>query len=196
VTCRPSAGPRSTGQKAKKARSKSEKAAEPLTSRKLEELALSYLNRFDCTAQKLKQHLRGHARKLAGAAEADAWISQIIERYQASGMLDDARFAKNFASQLTARGKSSRAISQKLAQRGVQSDVAGELMAARKQDEPGAELEAAIAYVRKRRLGHHRSPEKRDAYRHKDLASLARQGFSFDIAKRALGPGKSSDDEF
>jgi regulatory protein len=189
LTFRPSA-------KARKPRAESEKAAEPLTLRRLEELAVGYLNRFDCTTQKLKQHLRGRARKLGGGAEADAWIAQIIERYQASGMLDDARFAKNFASQLTTRGKSARAISQKLAQRGVPSDIAGELMAARKQDEPGAELEAAIAYVRKRRLGPHRSPEKREEYRHKDLASLARQGFSFDIAKKALGPGVSSDEEF
>ena len=182
--------------KARKARSKSEQAAEPLTLRKLEELALSYLNRFDCSAQKLSQHLRGRARKLQGGAQAEAWIAKIIARYRASGMLDDARFAKHLASQLTTRGKSARAISQKLAVRGVPSDVAGELMATRKRDEPGAELEAAIAYVRKRRLGPHRSPEKREEYRHKDLASLARQGFSFDIAKKALGPGASSDEEF
>jgi regulatory protein len=50
--------------------------------------------------------------------------------------------------------------------------------------------------VRKRRLGPFRSAETRDEHRHKDLASLARQGFSFDIAKRALGPGESSDEEF
>jgi regulatory protein len=69
-------------------------------------------------------------------------------------------------------------------------------MAARRQAEPDAELEAARAYVRKRRLGPHRSPEKRAEYRQKDLASVARQGFSFDIAKKALGPGQGSDDEF
>ncbi len=189
MTFRPSA-------KANKARGKSEKAAEPLTARKLEELAVSYLNRFDCTVHKLKQHLRERVRKLGGSAEADTWIAAIIERYRGSGMLDDARFAKNFASQLASRGKSARAISQKLAGRGVPSEVAGELMAARKQDEPGAELEAARAYARKRRLGPYRSAEKREEYRQKDLASLARQGFSFDIAKKALGPGPASDDEF
>jgi len=57
------------------------------------------------------------------------------------------------------------------------------------------ELEAARAYARKRRLGAYRSPEKRAEYRQKDLASLARQGFSFDIAKQALGPGAGTDDE-
>jgi regulatory protein len=171
-------------------------AAEPLTKRKLEELAVGYLNRFDCSAQKLKQYLSGRARKLQGGAEAQTWIAEIIERYQVSGMLDDARFARNLASQLNARGKSSRAISQRLRARGVPNDVAAELMATRRRDEPGAELEAALAYVRKRRLGPFRSVEKRDACRHKDFASLARQGFSSEIARKALGPGASTDEDF
>jgi regulatory protein len=172
------------------------KPPEPLTRLKVEQWALAYVNRFDCTASKLKQHLTSRVRKLGGDEHAAAWIAELVERYAGSGVIDDARFAKNLASQLTRRGKSSRAISQKLALRGVPSDVAGELMTSRKRDEPGAELEAAQAYVRKRRLGPHRSAEKRAEYRHKDLASLARQGFSFDIAKRALGPGASSDEEF
>jgi regulatory protein len=169
---------------------------EPLTRQKLEQLALAYLNRFDVTASKLERHLTQCARKLGGDAQVAGWIAELTARYIGSGLLDDTRFAKNLASQLTSRGKSARAISQKLALRGVPSDVAGELMATRKQDEPGAELEAALNYVRKRRLGPHRSADKREEYRRKDLATLARQGFSFDIAKQALGPGPSSDDEF
>jgi regulatory protein len=186
-----------TARRPREPREKAEKAPpEPLTRRKLEDLALAYLNRFDCTAKKLEQYLRGRARKLGGGADALGLIAETIERYQASGMLDDARFARNFAAQLTARGKSTRAIAQKLAVRGVPSELSSELLSARKQADPGAELEAARAYVRKRRLGHYRSDEKRDAMRHKDLASLARQGFSFDIAKKALGPGASTDEEF
>jgi regulatory protein len=169
---------------------------EPLTRQKLEQLALAYLNRFDCTATKLRQHLTLRAKKLGGDEQAADWINALVERYLGSGVLDDARFARNLASQLNARGKSARAISQKLSQRGVPSDVTSELMSARKQAEPGAELEAARAYARKRRLGSYRKDDERDANRHKDLASLARQGFSFEIAKRALGPGSSSDEEF
>lgn len=177
-------------------RSKTARPPEPLTKLKLEQMALGYVNRFECTASKLKQHLASRVRKLGGDENAAGWIAELVERYCGSGVLDDARFAKNLASQLTRRGKSSRAISQKLALRGVPSDVASELMTARKQDEPGAELDAARAYVRKRRLGPFRSAETRDEHRHKDLASLARQGFSFDIAKRALGSGASIDEEF
>lgn len=190
----PGRGEPPSKKKAKKAKPAEER--EPLTRLKVEQMALAYVNRFDVSASKLRQHLTQRVRKAGGSEEAAAWITELVERYQGSGVLDDARFARNLASQLTARGKSTRAIQQKLAQRGVSSDVADELMTKRRADEPEADLEAARTYVRKRRLGPYRSPEKRDEFRHKDLATLARQGFSFDTAKKALGPGASSDDEF
>ena len=178
-----------------KAEGRAAKQAEPLTRLKLEQMALAYVNRFDCTANKLKRHLAERVRKQGGDENAEAWIAELVERYQGSGVLNDARFAKNLASQLTTRGKSSRMISQKLAMRGVPSDVAQELMTARKQEEPNAELDAARAFARKRRLGAYRNADERAEYRQKDLASLARQGFSFDTAKRALA-AETADDEF
>jgi len=180
--------------KAKKSKRSEER--EPLTRQKVEQMALAYVNRFDVSASKLRQHLATRVRKAGGHEQASAWISELVERYQGSGVLDDARFAKNLASQLSARGKSARAIAQKLAVRGVSSELADDLMSTRRAEEPEAELEAARTYVRKRRLGPFRSAEKRAEFRHKDLATLARQGFSFDIAKKALGPGPSTDDEF
>jgi regulatory protein len=181
-----------------KAAGRVKKTPEPLTRLKVEQMALAYVNRFDCTATKLKRHLAERVRKQCGDENAEAWIAELVERYLSSGVLNDARFAKNLATQLTTRGKSSRMISQKLAMRGVPSEVAQDLMTARRQDEPNAELDAARAFARKRRLGPHRDPEKRAEYRQKDLAALARQGFSFDTAKKALGTlgGEGGDDEF
>ncbi len=175
---------------------KAGKERAPLTRQKLEQIALAYVNRFDVSVSKLRRHLELYARKAGADAEAAGWITELLERYVGSGVLDDTRFARNMASQLTRRGKSSRAIAQKLSARGVAADVTSQLMSSRRESEPGAELEAARAYVRKRRLGPHRSPETRDEFRHKDLAALARQGFSFDIAKQALGTGASTDEEF
>jgi regulatory protein len=181
-----------------KAAGRVKKEPEPLTRLKVEQMALAYVNRFDCTATKLKRHLAERVKKQGGHDDAEAWIAELVERYLGSGVLNDARFAKNLATQLTTRGKSSRMISQKLAMRGVPSEVAQDLMTARRQDEPNAELDAARAFARKRRLGPHRDPEKRAEYRQKDLAALARQGFSFDTAKKALGAlgGEGDDDEF
>ena len=181
-----------------KAAGRVKKEPEPLTRLKVEQMALAYVNRFDCTATKLKRHLAERVKRQGGHDDAEAWIAELVERYLGSGVLNDARFAKNLATQLTTRGKSSRMISQKLAMRGVPSEVAQDLMTARRQDEPNAELDAARAFARKRRLGPHREPEKRAEYRQKDLAALARQGFSFDTAKKALGTlgGEDDDDEF
>jgi regulatory protein len=54
-------------------------------------------------------------------------------------------------------------------------------------DEGGAsELAAACALVRRRRLGPYRAPGKRVDCRQKDLASLARAGFSLALARRVL----------
>jgi regulatory protein len=175
---------------------RAERPPEPLTRQRLEQAALGYLNRFDVSSRKLRQHLALRVKKDGGHPDAALWIDELVERYEGSGVLDDARFAKNLTGQLTARGKSTRAIAQKLALRGVPEEVAHELLATRKQESPGAELEAALAYVRKRRLGPYRSADKRGEHHQKDLASLARQGFSYDIARRALGPGASTDDEF
>jgi regulatory protein len=167
----------------------------PLTRQLIEEWALSYVNRFDCTASKLSRHLTTRARKHGWIDSAPTFIDELVTRYQGSGVLDDERFARNLTAQLAARGKSSRAISQRLAARGVTSEVSQALLAARRHDEPSAELEAARAYARKRRLGVHRPADVRDEHRRKDLATLARQGFSFEIARQALGPGSSTDDE-
>ena len=169
---------------------------QPLDRAKLEQLALSYLNRFDVSSRKLEQHLRARVRKLGAPPDVSTWIAELIARYQGSGLLNDTRFAEQLAAQLAARGKSSRAIAQKLAARGVTSQLSGDVLTSRKREEPDGELQAAITYARKRRLGPFRALADREQFRRKDLATLARQGFSFDIARKALGEGAGSEDEF
>lgn len=167
-----------------------------LSAEALEQHALAYLNRFDCSSRRLKQHLSGRVRRAGGHPQADVWIDDLLQRYARSGLLDDARFAANLAAHLAARGKSRRAITRTLLGRGVPSEIASALMSERQRDAPEAELAAALVYVRKRRLGPYRGADERDAFRFKDWAALARQGFSAEIARRALGPGGSTDEEF
>jgi regulatory protein len=167
-----------------------------MTRDELERVALAYLNRFDCTAHKLERHLRTRAARSGAGAEAEPWIEALMERYRASGLIDDARFATNLAERLASGGKSARAIRSRLGARGVSGELVERLMRQRREHEPGGELAAAEAYVKKRRLGRFREPEERAKYWRRDLASLARQGFELDIARRALGPGPSTPDEF
>ena len=53
-------------------------------------------------------------------------------------------------------------------------------------DTAKTELDAATRYIRRRRLGHYRTKGKAEDFYEKDLAALARAGFSYDVAKKAL----------
>lgn len=162
----------------------------PLEPQALDALALRYLDRFDCSVQKLRSHLQQAIRKRGGDQDAlGRHVDALLERYQASGLLNDARFAENLAVRLKERGGSRRAIVQKLRQRGITSGVADASVSR----SPQAELEAAKAFVRRRRLGPHRPEAERQPNRQRDLAALARRGFDHETAIRALGHGREDD---
>ena len=165
----------------------------------IEAAALRYLERFDCSVARLRKVLSERVAKaaragVAEAAAAPAIIEELLERYQSSGLIDDQRFAKNFAARQRDRGMSRRMIEQKLRARGIGAEVLQELLP--RNESAASELEAARAFARRRRLGPHRKPELRDEYRRKDLMAMARAGFNYDTASRVVGNGSSSDDAF
>jgi regulatory protein len=168
---------------------KNARDAGPLTPEALEEAALRYLNRFDCSVVKLRSHLLTLVRKRGYDAALAAHAETLLERYRASGVLDDGRFAKNLAERLRGKGASKRMLKKKLLARGIGRDVADEVARA----SPDSDLEAARAFARRRRIGPHRPEAERLANRRRDLAALARQGFDHDTALRALGQGNDED---
>jgi regulatory protein len=173
----------------------------PVTAEELDGKALRYLDRFDSSAKNLRRVLATYVRRAAaerGAAavtDSTAQIEALLTRYQASGLLDDARFAGALAAGLRRRGASSRAVVQKLRFRGVDTEIATQALKGL-DAEAGvdAELQAARAFVRRRRIGPHRPEAERAQKRHKDLGALARAGFSMDVARRALGGTGNEDD--
>jgi regulatory protein len=81
-------------------------------------------------------------------------------------------------------------IEQKLRARGISADTVQGLLP--RNESARSELESAQAFARRRRLGPHRKPETREAYRRKDLMAMARAGFDYDTASRVIGVGSSS----
>ena len=190
-----------SSQRAKRARSSSRIA--PLTQAALEAVALRYLNRFDATRSRVKQVLERkveRVRKALGAADTGAnaahqdleqsaqWIEQTLTRLCDAGYVDDQRYARNLTRSLLDRGCSPRQLQNKLRQRGVPAPLANDVVAelASTVDD---ELRAASRLVKRRRMGYLRTEAAREPRANKDLAALARAGFSFQIARRALsGP--------
>ncbi len=113
------------------------------------------------------------ARRIHGAcAEAATWVDQIVERLKENLLLDDVRVAEARAATGASRGCSRRLIGQKLRRQGVAADVVTSSTAAINDEA------SAIEYSRRRKLT--------SKGRQKALAALARQGFPFDVARRAL----------
>lgn len=173
--------------------------SQPPTDAELEAYAVSYLSRFDCTVARLTEVL---LRKLGSApskrkgdddgetasnvSRERESVSKIVSRFVEVGYLNDERFARLLAGSLLARGTAPRRTVERLKQRGVRADLADSVV--RDCAASGeTELVAASRLVRRKKLGWCRSDEAtRKARAQKDLAVLARAGFSFDVARRVL----------
>lgn len=154
---------------------------------------MHYLERYSAPAAQLRRVL---ARKVAlscryhgedPAAHAEA-LDDVVARCTASGLVDDERFAEARAATLRRRGRSARAVAATLAAKGVGRQLA-ERASSVGDDE---ELAAARKSARRKRLGPW-SRGDRAASRQKDLAALARAGFSIAIA-RAVIDGADEED--
>lgn len=161
------------------------------TASHLENAALHYLERFSSSSANLRRVLMRKVARSARAhgtdpAEGAGLVEAIIARYLQSGLLDDAAYATQKAASLRRRGTSRYGIRGKLAVKGVETELIDAALE-RLDDEHGAgDLVAACALVRRRRLGPYRPQEERATRRQKDLAALARAGFSLDLARRVL----------
>ncbi|MFL0692536.1 MAG: regulatory protein RecX [Agrobacterium tumefaciens] len=96
--------------------------------------------------------------------------------------LDDQNYAEIRANSAARSGRSKRAIARKLAEKGVDRSIVEAVLV------DADDLRSAVVYARKKAFGPFRRPdiEADEARWSKEIASFARQGFSFDLAKRVL----------
>jgi len=148
---------------------------------------LHYLERFPTTEARLRQVLLRRALRDAGRLDLDPadvrrTVDAVLVRLIAGGLIDDRAFAANRARRLTLAGRSPARIRAALALKGLDDPSIVTALREVAEELPDPELVAAMAYARRRRLGPW-GPAERQA---KDLAVLARAGFSFRIARKLL----------
>jgi regulatory protein len=164
----------------------------PLTKAYLERAALHYLERYDSSVEGLRRVLLRRVDKAAreercDREEATVWVEEVLRRAVSAGLVDDRRFAEGRAASLRRRGESARRIALKLRDKGVDGDlIAAALAEEDGEDDDAAEFAAACRFARRRRLGPMREAGDREDRRDRDLAALARAGFSLDVARRVL----------
>ena len=128
--------------------------------------------------------------KEEAAPMVEAALASLIK----TKMLDDGRFAQLWVDHLRRRGTSTRMIEKKLREKGVASSHISDALSAYEPDDGGdPEAASALAYAMRRRLGPYRRPYDPDPdRRRKDLAAMARAGFSYGVASDTLRPPEAS----
>ncbi len=176
------------------------KPPKPLSPASLRESAYAYLTRTAATAAGVKAQLDrkittwARASLRAGADEdevttaaelAKTWVAPLVADLVAARLIDDARFAEARAQRLAGAGKSRRVIVHHLTQKGIEQEMARDVVG----HDASAELDAALRLAKKRRLGpFSRDPEQLTTRegRSKQMGVLARAGFDLGTCERVL----------
>ena len=163
-----------------------------LTPANLRQAVLDYLDRFVASVRRLEQVMQRKIKASAAAHGDDpapllAALPGVIAGLAAQGILNDRNLAEAKVRSMIRRGGSRSKIRANLASKGIDAETADLAMDRMKLEFDDPELEAAIAYARRRRLGYFRTDaDSRAANRQKDLAAMARAGFAPALARRAL----------
>jgi len=175
------------------AKPRKRKGPRKATAKSLENAALHYLERFATSRENLRRVLMRRVERSVrhhgtDRDEGARFIDDIIAKLEGLGLLDDRAYSEMRVRGLRRRGQSSRAVRASLMQKGVDSATIDDTLDTEEDDEGTGdpELTAAITLARKRRLGPYRPEEARKDNREKDLATLARAGFSYDMALRVV----------
>lgn len=176
--------------------------------KRLENKALHYLGRYASTEARLRDVLSRFAQRKMEDEDLDH-MRQMIDKMVLScvekGYVNDKLFAEQKTASLRRGGGSRLIISRKLLQRGVNRDVINDAIndfddEHKRDDEHDAELEAALIYARKRRLGPYaRLPlgktEMKDGWQTRHYASFARAGFGGKTIKIVMSLDTAEDAE-
>jgi regulatory protein len=126
----------------------------PLSPQYLHDEARRYLDRYSPSARQLKRVIMRRVDKCirfhGGEREEGVhMVDELVDKLERAGVIDDARFAKAWATSLNGRGIPARGIRARLRQKGVPAEIVEDALQAL--DETmgqDAELLRACAYAR------------------------------------------------
>ena len=175
-------------------KTKTVKKPRKITPDYLHNAGLYYLERFSSSVANFKRVMKRKIDRSCQFHETETgpayeMLDAVTEKFVTLGLLNDEIYSRSKTTSLRRKGGSRRKIQLKLREKGLDGDTIDQSLAQvdaealSNGEDP--ELNAAMAYIKRRRIGPFRRKQDEKAA-DKDLASLARAGYSYDIAKKAL----------
>ena len=151
----------------------------------LKKYAFSYLSKYNTSKKNIDRILRNKVRRM-NLEKKDKFIlhssiASIITDLEINKLIDDKNFAQSKIHSLSLQGKSKISIISYLVQKGIEKNLIEESFENLELKNPNWEKESAKIFARKKRLG-----IKYSANFEKDLAKMARAGFSYNLSKKIL----------
>ncbi len=173
----------------------------------LEKGAFLYLGRYASSVENLRRVLnqrlvRARIRHRPVPEVARKWVDEVVAVCVARGFVDDANYACMLARSDLRQGRSRWKIQARLRQKGVGGeDIAGALdhILEDFEDAQALDMAAARVFAKRRRFGPFRtaakeqSRENREKMIRREIASFARAGFSYEIARRFVNAKKGQE---
>ncbi len=164
------------------------KLRKKITASYLENSGAYYLQRFAASSMRFRQVMtrkidlscRDHPEQ--NREDCLALLDTLITKFIDLGYLNDQSFAKGLFYSLSLRGYSRQKILVHMKMKGVPEHEISECLGA---EDSEHELAMAIRYIKRKKLGAFSMRDVENGHQ-KALASLARNGFGYDIASKAL----------
>lgn len=174
------------------ARRREKKPPKKITEKYLYNSGLAYLQRFTTSTPNFRRVMGRKIDKSCNyhkdqvREDCQKMLDTTVETFLRQGLLNDDAYLQGMVNSLRRRGLSTQAILSKLAMKGLTQEATLKTLRAYDEDRGAAnpDLAAAVMLMRRKRIGAFRRNE--DADKTKELAALARGGFGFDIAQKAL----------
>lgn len=128
------------------------------------------------------------------------WLDDVTAEFQNTGYLNDLAYGKGLLNSLSRKGLSIKAIEQKLKLKSLPNDLINKLIDDYKLVFENMNISispdqlGAIRFTKRRKIGPYRS-EKKEENQNRELSSLGRAGFNYNIAKFALELTQDEADE-
>lgn len=154
----------------------------------LKKYAINYLKRYNSSKNNLIKILN---RKLYKFGIKDSItikkyridIIDIVDNLEKNNIINDENFANSKAYNYINMGKSLKFIKFNLIKKGIEKNNIDKAIKKLTETIPDLEMQGAINFARKKKLGKYGNKEKKES----DLHKMSRAGFSYGIALKVLG---------
>ncbi|MBQ9272063.1 MAG: regulatory protein RecX [Alphaproteobacteria bacterium] len=164
------------------------KPQKKITPQRLKNIGLYYLKRFETSVENLRSVLQRRIDSYArenpewNKSEAYQWAEDVLAEFEQLHYLDDTRFAQIKVRSYLNAGKPARYIQNKLRAKGIDPTEVEEILSEQEYNP----LEMALKLAKRKKIGPYRPSETRREFRQKDMGTLIRAGFDYDVVCEVL----------